>query len=120
MTSPEPTAPTSPMTDEERAALRAKLVDLHRNMTCDCCGRSNKTHPVIGVAASGCVPMSFAWCQMCLTVWAEPEMVLRYLRDDVANGDKSALRPEIFDMSTFKDGVYIKFDEWWDKCPRRQ
>jgi hypothetical protein len=99
---------------QRRAAMRESCKD----MTCNCCGRDKAKFPVIGVAASGIVPMSFAWCEMCLTVGAEPEIVMHYLRDDVANGDKAALVPDIFNLKTFHAGAYITFGDWWDTVPR--
>lgn len=115
---PMPTAPKIEITDEERKAHIAKAIEFHKGMTCNCCQRDKEQHPVIGVAASGMVAMSFAWCHECLLNGAEPEMVCHYMRDDVANGDKNALVPQIFEgLHTFKDGKYITFGEWWDTTP---
>lgn len=111
----EPTA--APITDDLEKR-RAAALEACKDLTCNCCQRDKEKHPVIGVASSGLIPMSFAWCHECLLEGAEPEGVLHYMRDDVANGKKDALTPVIFDaLKTFHDGAYITFGEWWDKVP---
>lgn len=113
----EPTAAPDPDLEKRRAAMREACKD----MTCDCCRRDKNTHPVLGVASSGVVAMSFAWCHECLREHAEPEIVFIYWRDEVAGVDGiEGLADWALDMKTFAGDEYVAYKDWIATHPREQ
>ena len=77
-------------------------------MTCDVC----HTNQALGVASSGLVPMSFAWCEQCLQRPCEPESVFEYMYE--MNPDIEDIHPECRKMETYKDGKYLTLEEWYN------
>lgn len=75
------------------------------NGSCEVCNREREVH----VGASPFGPISFAYCNECLTEGAEPEFVLDYLWNDVAGGNIGNLRVL---PKTWADGRYQTFQEY--------
>lgn len=81
---------------------------------CDCCQKEQAS----GAAASGYVPMSFAWCNECLTRHVEPEMVLQYLYYMVGDHGEGLVPAEQL-PGTYKDNKYWTWQEYADWCKQQ-
>lgn len=77
-------------------------------LKCDVCGREG----VIGVASSSIGPMSQAYCGECAIKQAEPEWMFVYLLEDVGGGKSENLAGWVNQLSTWKDGKYLTWEEW--------
>lgn len=71
---------------------------------CDVCHQN----PPKGVASSSMGAVSWAYCQPCLTAFAEPECMFAYTYEMC--GDEVA--DWVRGMSTFMDGKYITWNEY--------
>lgn len=80
-------------------------------MVCDCCHRPEQK--VVGVASSGFIAMSFAWCGECLQQHVEPEWVLSYLYYEVGDHGENLIADEHL-PGTWKDGRYWTWEQWKD------
>lgn len=95
------------MTTEEAEAKRLAALEFHKDMLCNCCQRGG----VIGVASSSMGAISFAFCVPCLQQSAEPEVMFRYLYDEVST-EGEGIADWVKEMYTWKDGKYISWDEY--------
>lgn len=84
---------------------------------CDVCAKEGEPGKDLMVASSAYGAISFAFCRICLSNGAEPELVFEYLRDWVDTPQQNALHESVFHQLTFKDGKYITYLEWLKDHP---
>jgi hypothetical protein len=75
---------------------------------CEVCHRVRD----VMVFSSPFVAMSFANCNECLHKPAEPELVFKYLLEEVADGDPSKLDRCIQTWYTWMDGKYVHWNTY--------
>jgi hypothetical protein len=80
-------------------------------MKCDVCGTEEN---FAGVASSSLGPISFAFCVECAQRYAEPSFMLA-CNLDMMEGKIQNLADWAKDISTFVDGKYVTFQEFFDK-----
>jgi hypothetical protein len=73
--------------------------------TCECCNLDKE----VWVCSSSLGPLSLAFCRECLDHKAEPEWLFRMTLDDVG---ADYIAPWVRQLSTFKDGQYLSWQEW--------
>src|SRR5689334_8024313 len=78
--------------------------------TCDVCGAKDVQ---VHVASSPVAPISWAHCEGCIKKWATPLVDFAYLYDFVSK-DGQGLRPEVNELTSYKDGKYITWQEYVD------
>ena len=74
--------------------------------TCDVCGQ-----PSAGVACSALGAISFAYCEKCLRIGAEPLVAFETTAWTCHNNVHNGVRA----LSTYVDGQYIRWDDWYAK-----
>jgi hypothetical protein len=73
--------------------------------TCEVCHRKRN----VGVACSTLGAVSCAFCRECLEQRAEAEWMFEFTLEEVG---EHFVAPWVKGLRTFKDGVYLTWDEW--------
>jgi len=75
-----------------------------KSSECGCCGKDAETY----VCSSGLGPISLSYCAECVENLAEPE----FMFDATFDMTGELVADHVKQMSTFKDGKYIKWEDW--------